>query len=310
MKIVATMLVRSDAWSINLAVQSALLWADEIVFLEHRPDGPDLNLSRAMELLDGAYPGRINGLPAWTAADWDEMVMRQRLLGAARERGATHVGIVDADEAVTAPVATLVRRHAERLAPGELLAYPMAATHYSGGIPGALDLMRVDGPWRTNPGITLLFRDAPGLSWRNAEDGYCYHARNPKGSKTDSVHTPLSDSYGRAHGGIFHLQYASLTRLLAKAAYYKAMETIKFPGRMTPAQLNEKYDWTLRDGESGIYEPIPAAWWDYPFGDGRTLVDLVELPWQASALKALVARHGFDAFKGVELHGVLDIPTF
>jgi len=300
-KIVATLLARLDQWSIELAIHAALEWCDEIVIGLHEPGGKALDptwkiIARLLES-DPTISSRIDVL-ALTDETWDEMNMRQRLLARARELNATHIAIVDADEAVTADLIADILGTVLKLKPCETLEVPMVSPHHGASKGGTcLDFARTDGVF-ASARITLAFGDDPSLSWQNAADGYCYHNRPPKGiAQRTNLETRSSLS------GVFHLQYASLQRLGAKAAYYKIVERMKFPDRdeSQPGPLNHKYDWTLRD-QGEHYEKIPDSAWKYPFGDGRKLVDLAEVAWQAYAVAKLIGRVDPKVIAGLDLH--------
>lgn len=297
-KIVATILCRLDQWSLRLALRSALEWCDEVVVGIHEPGGAVYDpcwMVIAELTRDPALANRID-VVALGDATWDEMDMRQSLLLRARELGATHIAIVDADEAVTADLVPTIRSHVTALRPKQALDLRMVSPHHGGSPASGLDCARCDGIFGVAK-ITLAFGDDPSLAWKNAEDGYCYHNRPPRGL-TDRAFLASNDT-----SGVFHLQYASLTRLACKAAYYKIIERMKFPDRdaSQPGPLNEKYDWTLKDdGEE--YVPIPLSRWSYTFGDGRDFVDLMEVPWQAYAVRALVGRVNPSVIEGLDLH--------
>lgn len=299
-KIVATLLARLDQWSVEFAIRAALEWCDEIVIGIHEPGGKVLDPTWNIIARLTASPeiARKIDVVALTDETWDEMNMRQRLLARARELSATHIAIVDADEAVTADLIPSIRELVLALKPCETLEVPMVSPHHGGSKAGAcLDMARVDGVF-ASARITLAFGDDPSLAWQNAADGYCYHNRPPRGiTQRSNLQTASKTS------GVFHLQYATLQRLGAKAAFYKITERMKFPDRdeSQPGPLNHKYDWTLRD-EGEEYVPIPASAWAYPFGDGRNLVDLAEIAWQAWACSVLVKRVGPEALNGLDLH--------
>lgn len=299
-KIVATMLARLDHWSVEFAILAALEWCDEIVIGLHEPGGKSLDPTWKIIARLTANPEIAKRLDVVALIDetWDEMNMRQRLLNRARELGATHIAIVDADEAVTADLIPDIRKHVLILGPCETLEVPMVSPHHGGSKGGAcLDMARVDGVF-ASARITLAFGDDPSLSWQNAADGYCYHNRPPKG-----ITYRRNLQLGFQTSGVFHLQYATLQRLGAKAVFYKITERMKFPDRdeSQPGPLNHKYDWTLRD-EGEEYIPIPASSWSYSFGDGRKLVDLAEVSWQAWATSILVGRLDPKVIAGLDLH--------
>ena len=300
-KIIATVLCRLDSWSLPLALRSALEWCDEVVVGIHEPGGKAVDpcwgvIASLTKSTDVAK--RIDVVALGNEA-WDEMEMRQRLLERARELGATHVAIVDADEAVTADLCgDPIRKAVLALSPGNALDVPMVSPHHGGSqIGSCLHKARTDGVF-SRAKITLAFADAPNLAWKNAADGYCYHNRPPRGiqNRIELACEPMS--------GVFHLQYADLRRLACKAAYYKITERLKFPDReeSSPAALNKKYDWTLED-DGETYAEIPPGRWLYPFGAGTDFVDLHEVPWQAWAVVVLVERHkGTSVLDGLVLH--------
>ena len=39
-------------------------------------------------------------------------------------------------------------------------------------------------------------------------------------------------------------------------------ETLRYPGKRTPQQLNSMYDWTLREHDRMELLPVPGSWWD------------------------------------------------
>lgn len=293
-KIVATVLYRLDAWSLRLALLSALEWCDAVVVGVHEP-GSVFAIDPGWEIVQDVaakHPGRVR-VCTFDGAMWSEMHMRQRLLDDARHNfGATHIAIVDADEAITADEVPGLRDEVLGLLPGECLDVPMVSPW------GNLSHARVDGNFG-GAKITVAFADAPGLAWANAADGYCYHNRKPRGAWTRSVLDCPPTS------GCFHLQYLSRERLACKAAYYKMIERIQFPDReeSSPAALNAKYDWAIGpDPALGTYRGIDDARWAYPFGDGRNLVDPHAFPWQGWGCRAMLDAHGAAPFMALDLH--------
>ena len=101
------------------------------------------------------------------------------------------------------------------------------------------------------------------------------------------------------------MQFISQERLKIKAAYYKAMETVMYPGRMSAIELNNKYDWTLQE-ENASYADIPKSWIDKHVQDGHmTHLDLQRKPWQYEALLNIIDRYGIGAFVGIDMHGIV-----
>jgi len=292
-KIVATVLYRLDFWSLRLALLSALEWCDVVVVGVHEP-GASASIDPGWGILhdvEAKYPGRLC-VCSFTGEMWSEMNMRQRLLEGSRAKGATHIAIVDADEAITADQIPGLRERVLALRPGDCLDVPMVSPW------GNLSYARVDGNFG-GARITVAFADAPGLSWANAADGYCYHARAPRGVV---VHIGLDCPQT---SGCFHLQYVSRERLACKAAYYKMIERVQFPDRegSSPSALNAKYDWAIGpDPALGTYRGIDDARWAYSFGDGRKLVDPHAFPWQGWGCRAMLDAHGAAPFMALDLH--------
>lgn len=292
-KIVAMMLVRNESWSVGAVASATLEWCDELVVLD---DGstdatPDIlaSVTRAYgsDRLFYHYCKREEG----DIHRWREMELRQRLFSAAKTRNATHFAVVDADELPTAPLIPHLRSIVAECNPTEGITVPMISPYCS------LTQRRTDGHFQPHSGIFIGFRNTPGLGWSPGADGYQHHQRAPRGCKCDFPRFDANE------GGIMHLQFASLLRLQAKSAYYKAFETVMYPGRMTPAQLNEKYDWAL-SGVGMTLQPIPVTWWK---GHSTTFIDLDQRPWQLDALHDIVNRHGTGIFAGLNFHGLLNI---
>lgn len=303
-KIVATVLYRLDAWSLKLALLAALEWCDAVVVGVHEP-GSVFSTDPGWNIIQSVaedHPGRVR-VCNFDGATWSEMEMRQILLDDARHNfKATHIAIVDADEAMTADQIPGFRDEVLGLLPGECIDVPMVSPW------GELSRTRTDGNFG-GAKITVAFADAPGLAWLNAADGYCYHNRKPKGAWTRTVLNCPATS------GCFHLQYLTRERLACKAAYYKMIERVQFPDReeSSPAALNAKYDWAIGpQSDGGTYRglkdlPWRHPWiddyrWAYPFGDGRKLVDVDAFPWQGWGCRAMLDVHGADPFMALDLH--------
>lgn len=301
MKIVGMMLTRNEDWVLGLSLRAALLYCDEIVIVDHN------STDQTQAIIDQVareHPGRIN-LTVNKVSWWDEMDVRDAMLRRAREMGGTHLVIVDADEVLTGNLLPSARGLIEASPPGECLALPMVATYHS------MYVRRIDWVWGIDSRLTWCFKDAPQLTWKPAGDGYQHHQRVPYGAPQ----RPELIVAGMNAGGVFHLQYITKRRLEEKAAYYKMMEVVRWPSRMSPAGLNQKYDWTLRTGLTGERtdtkiqtEPIPAEWWQ-AYAERGWLDDSHFRPmaesWQASEARRFYAHYGPEKFAGLELHGVV-----
>jgi hypothetical protein len=225
--------------------------------------------------------------------------------------GGTHFVIVDADELLTFNVVSQAREIVLSCPSAHCLALPMVSSYWE------LHRRRVDGPYGQSSRLSWCFTDNGSLSWE-PDFGYHHHMRVPRGCPQRAHYYPLCAAHpdiGPVHlnwGGVFHLQYASEARLKAKAVWYKVMETIRWPGRMSAQQLNRKYDWTLDEIHADMslpeFMPIPDEWWRGYINLGwHKHIDLLAEPWQAKDARRMYHEEltrAPSAFDGLKLHGV------
>jgi len=303
MKLVGTMLVKNEDWVIGFTLRAALQWCDVVIVYDDQSTDSTVDIIREIsrELDDSTRLHYIDGEAEEIHPHaWREMQQRQRMLNEARKIDATHVAVVDADEFLTANLLPTIRTDIARttgLRRG--FALPMVSPYDSPD----LKRRRIDGSHNSRGGILLAFEDDKAHNWSKAGDGYQHHMRPP--TNLQRVHQAYQPPTG---GGIVHLQYVTLERLKVKAAWYKAMETVTYPGRMSAAQLDAKYDWTLKRGGEQ-YSPIPDAWLNgYEDLIGKHYRPHQD-PWQLAALKDMVESHGIAPFTSLNLHGVVDLAT-
>lgn len=294
-KIVGMMLVRNEGWIIKASALIALRWVDELVIMDDDSEDETADLIIDVCRMAGTervfyYANRRDDDPDV----WREMELREQLRRHAEERNPTHYAIIDADEIPVAPIVPQLRRIVAECRPGEGISVPMHSPYHS------TTTRRVDGSFEPAGGIFIGYRETPGSGWAPAGDGYQHHARCPQGVRNQLPMYPASD------GGIMHMQFASKRRLEVKSAYYKALETIQYPGRMSPDELNKKYDWTLQQ-QSKQTKDIPAEWWEDHRQKGHaTHIDLQREPWQLEALKRLIETYGTGPFVGLNMHGAFE----
>lgn len=286
MKLVGLTICKDEDWVIEFCLRSALTWVDEIVLVDNgSTDATEVIVNRLRE----DYRGRIHPIWYGRTDQWDEMVIRQASLDVGRQIGGSHFAIIDADEALTANTAARVRENFEALAPGELIETPMLAMrslrHYQD------DASVWSGAW-----LTIGFCDQFGLTWKPAGDGYQHHHRAPYGCQPNAKRIHKS----KAQGGAFHFQFANARRLLAKHILYRMVDHLRWPGRENAKQLNWKYDQALQ--VPARCTEIPEAWYD---GLDPSLITLDGQPWHEEEIRRLLRVHGRDAFKGLDLKGVL-----
>ncbi|HLX07511.1 MAG TPA: glycosyltransferase [Thermoanaerobaculia bacterium] len=293
MKLVGMMPVRNEDWVLGLSLRAALLFMDEVVVLDH---GSSDRTPELLAQIAGEHPGRVH-LLAETDPVWRETAIRNRLLAAARERGATHLCAVDADEVLTGNLLPGIRRRFAALAPGETLWLPWLSLWRG------LDRYRDDeSEVATDCWMVLGFRDLPSLHYGNTHDGYDMHSRKVKGHGGACRH-----GEGKADGGVFHLTFANWRRLRIKTAWYKMQEKLRFPSLRSADLLNEWYGCSL--DEAGLRtRAVAPEWWE-PYRAWRGEVALDGETWHESECRQLWQQHGPAAFAGLELWGVPEDPS-
>lgn len=303
-KIICGMPVRNEAWCLGATARAVLQWCDGLIILNH------CSRDRSMHIIGDVvfeYPGRVS----WMMQDgevWEEMAHRQRLLEACRSKCATHIVIVDADEILTANLLPLIRNMVLSAPVGTTMQVPWIQLR------GSLQTFHAVGMW-SQQNASMAFADEPRCHWA-ARAGYHFHHRHPMGREC-VPYQPLGPAFlNRRCGGLMHLQMVSDRRLRAKQALYVMQETVRWPGRMTAAQLNAMYGPTVY-GEAFTAETleeyqekqpelagVPAEWWA-GYEPLMQYIDVDAEPWQEAECKKLMDQHGEKAFEGLDLFGVL-----
>jgi glycosyltransferase involved in cell wall biosynthesis len=290
MKLVGMMPVRNEEWVVGLSLRAALLFLDEVVVLDH---GSSDRTPELLAAIAAEHPERVHRL-AESDPLWRETAIRNRLLAAARRRGATHLCALDADEVLTGNLLPGIRGLFAALAPGETLYLPWLPLWRS------CDRYRDDdSEVATDCWMVLGFRDHPALRYRNNQADFDIHCRRIRDQGGVRRH-----GRGKADGGVFHLTFANWHRLRVKTAWYKMQETLRFGSLRTAAQLNQWYACDL--DETGLRtRAVPPEWWE-PYRCWRGEVTLDGPAWHESECRQLWQRHGPAAFAGLELWGVPD----
>ncbi len=288
MKLIATMPARNEDWVIGLSARAVLRWCDELVVLDHASfDGTaDIIAGVADE-----YAGRVTVLRDLDPT-WREMAHRQRLLATARERGATHIAVVDADEVITSNLLQLLRGWVAQ--PGER----SMVTLQQLVLRDSIAMYESSGLW-SQQWTPIAFTDTECAYWA-AKNGYDFHQRAPLGCNW------TMRRFGRHMGGVMHLQFCNRRRLLAKQALYKLTEVIRWPGRDTMATINQRYDWSVYGDRKGT--PTTTAcdpsWWA-GYADLMRYLKPDGEPWQEAECRRIVEAHGRAKFAGLDLFGVV-----
>lgn len=290
MKIVGVMPVRNEAWCLGLTARVALKWVDELVIGYHDCTDRSEEIVRSIHVEGSAVIPIV--LPS---GPWDEMQHRQRLLNAARGRGATHVAIIDADELLTGSGLPEMRQ--------AFLGIPAGAIAHLPGynLRGGIQKYHANGIWG-NRWFSTVFRDLPELSW----SGDNFHSREPGGRKLNPVRL-----FPQGGPGVMHLWGASERRLIAKHALYKVTERLRWPLKPV-AEIERMYNWAIKGDPSNhaygtpatwTYAPVWDGWWQ-PYADLMKYLDVDAEPWQEEEVRMVLRTHGREMFAGLDLFGI------
>lgn len=285
--IVGLTLIWNESWIAAYSLRVALSWVDQLVVLLHACTDDTARIVSEVAIEHGRMVILDEPDP-----EFREMDLRQRCLEQARGIGGTVMAVIDADEILTASQIVPLRRRARMLPPGGVLITPILNLWRS------LDQFRNDDTPFGRAWVILAFGDAPGVTWRPAEDGYQFHRRLPDGPWLHPMRFPSE----RAAGGVMHAQHSNWRRLTVKQAYYQAIEAVRWPHR-DHAEIKQLYSATV--DETGLRcEPVPPSWWAHGL-DRDALIKPETVPWQEQALRDLVAEHGREYFEGLDFFGVV-----
>ncbi len=284
------------------------MWCDELILLDHWSTDRSREI---MNQVDAEHPRRVI-IRDWRTQEWTEMAMRQSMLFEARERGATHIVLVDADELLTGNLLSesgavaesfgglsWIREYCVSMPPRDLFLLPWVC------LARGIDRYYSTGPW-FDAYASTVFKDSPELHWQTRK-GYDLHHRHPMGREFKH-YMPISQhaNPSQHQGGLMHLQFLSERRLRAKQALYQVIEVLRWPGRMTPEELAKMYGQAVYKSDPAKIPTsiVPEAWWA-PYWDLLKYLDVDSAPWQEAEVRRLVAEHGKEKFQGLDLFGVV-----
>ena len=284
----ALMHVRNEQWILGASLRAALHLVDQVVVLDHGSDDstPDIINEVAVEAT-----GRVHRL-GWASRHYHETELRQRTLEHGREVGGTHFFWLDADEILTGNQVAQVRDAVLRLRPRESMELPWLAMW------GSTDRYRDDTSVWSNNFKTFAFGDDLAVGYRADRDGYDMHRQTPRG-----LRGPAQRPIGMQRaGGVMHLQFAHRRRLLAKHAWYKMSEAIRFPGRERAQDIDQRYNAALCTRDL-VLANAPASWWA-PYAGLLERCDLTDAPWHEVEVLRFWREHGPETFEGLDLWGL------
>ncbi len=292
MKIIATLPVRNEGWVLGASLRALLMWVNEVVILDHAStdDSWDIITQVANE-----NHGRVY---AWQSRDieWEEMKHRQFLLDKARWHGATHIAIVDADEILTANLLDYIGNILQ-VTDKRILQLPWVC------LARGLDRYYSSGFWYQN-WVSCGFKNTPEAYWE-ARDGYDFHHRHPMGYPRDWFQ-PIHQNIPGHMGGLMHLQFVDERRLRAKQCLYKMTEVLRWPGREPVHVVDQRYNPAVYQSALDVtrQHPIDPNWMSL-YSHLIPHMRIGEEPWQERKCRELVAVHGRERFKGLDLFGVV-----
>lgn len=292
MKIVGTMPVRNEAWILGYTARVALRWLDHLVILLHACEDGSERI--ATDLAKEFWP-RVTILHH-EAPKWDEMAHRQYMLEEARRQEATHIAIVDADEALTGNLFERIREACRlNLQPGSIMQLP------GYNLRGGIERYHNNGIWG-NRWFSCVFPEHPRYCWRSDR----FHHREPFIFGSAQLLTPAVP-FAQGEGGVLHFWGASERRLRAKHAMYKVTERLRWPHKDI-GEIERMYSWAIRGTGSGPdtpegwkYATVPAGWL---CADLLHHIDLDGVPWQEAAVREAVAAARPGTFDGLDLFGI------
>lgn len=288
MRLIGGMLARNEGYIIGMTARAALLWLDELVIFVHASTD---NTAEIASQVAREHPGRVTIL---TDGDpvWREMLFRQRMLDAARVRGATHFATVDADEMMTSNLLPQIKSIIENGPRKSIFEPPWVC------LAGGLDRYYAGGKWYAN-WVSVSFRDDPQFYWE-ARNGYDHHHRRPMGLPMDR-YNPIRQSYSpeQHEGGLMHFQFVNARRLKAKQFWYQLIEKQRW------GYVRADYAGTVEHSDPGKYATAacPGSWFT-GYGDFMMHYYPDAEPWHIEEIKRIVAENP-GITKGLDDFGLL-----
>ena len=290
-KLVCLMPVRNEDWVLGLSARAVLRWVDHLVVLDHASVDQTPAVIAAVQL---EFPGRITVLGE-EDPEWQEMRHRQRMLSVARDLGASHIVMVDADEVLSGNLLPIIRDVVFGAPAGQTMELPWLCLR------GSIDTVMTSGVWGDNT-VCMAFRDSGKCHWK-ARSGYDFHHRHPMG-RPFIGYAPIS----REDGGLMHLQFVNERRLRAKQALYKMVEVVRWPGRDPVVTIDERYNEAVYGSERAAIADVPVNWWE-SYADLLGHLRTDAKPWQEAECARLWDQHGPARFRGLDLFGVVPAIT-
>ena len=285
MKLIGLMCIRNEDWILGASLPALLMWADEVVVLDH------CSADRTKDILAAVsrqHPGRVHLLEERCDV-WNETRLRQRLLEKGRRLGGTCFAVIDADEILTAHLLSYIRKKASGLKPGQALMLPWIQVWDS------LTTYRDDETRHSDWHIPLVFADNASIEHKNIKAGYFLHTRIPGGV------TLMPSMKIQSDGGILHFWCTPRKRCAAKHAWYKMNEAVLFPFK-TNNEIEISY--SFRDFSISPPLSVMPDEWYAPYAPLLNAIDLNAESWHEQECKRLWRQYGAEKFRGLSLYGI------
>lgn len=288
MKLIGLMPCRNEDWVLGLTARAALMWCDELILWLHScTDGSrDIAVAVAHE-----HPGRVI-IDVANDPTWAEMSHREQMLELARERGATHIAMIDADEILTGNLigASILSLHnqIEHCGASHIFQLPLYNLRHG------ISQYHANGLWG-NRIVSVAFADDPALHWA----GDRFHHREPMGKRLTGF-TPIN----QGDGGVMHLWGSSVDRCRAKHRLYRITERIRWPDKDVRNIERTYSQWEKgglgEDVSRWTFKEVPVAWWA-AYEHLMKHLDIDRPNWQDAECERLIAQHGRDYFRGLSV---------
>lgn len=274
MKTIALIPFKNEEWILPTCLASLKTVSDEIICIDD--DSSDRSKEIAL-----SYGCKVYDNQNLTNIGWNEHHIRDRLLTLGRDSGGTHFICLDADEAITSPLAKNIKKILDNLKPGQKIMMQWLAMWKT------LDHYRNDDSVWSNNFKDFIVCDDGKISY---EYKWLHVGRTP-GANNDNTLLKLNPKFG----AVMHYQFSDWTNFQIKQCYLRCAELIKRPGM--EKVINQQYSITL-DSPEVFVNFAPLEWYqDYPVPDMFSL----KRDWRLGRIMSYFEEYGPEHFKNLQI---------